>query len=69
MEILQTFYRSITQLPANTKIYEIFSRDPTQEAGLIKRPSGSFTASRIQSLEILIESKYSDSLILEHQFP
>lgn len=59
------FCEGVSDAPSSARIHKILSREPVQELGSIKRPDGTFTASRKETLMVLAETHFPGNQIID----
>lgn len=64
-ESWRRFCESIIDVPSSNRIHKILSREPTSEIGSFKRPDGTYTTSRKETLELLARNHFPDCRIQE----
>lgn len=63
-ESWERFCEGIEDVPGSARIHKILSREPAKELGSLKRPNGSFTESRKETLELLAKTHFPGCQIL-----
>lgn len=67
-ESWRRFCEGLNDTPSSARNHKILSKEREQELGSIKRPDGTFTQTRRETLEILAQAHFPGSAIIQGQF-